>query len=40
MSNTLIEMYVRCELLDDARKVFDEITERNEISMNVVQCNL
>lgn len=40
MSNTLIEMYVTCELLDGAHKVFDEMTERNEMLMDVIQCNL
>ncbi|XP_023754348.1 pentatricopeptide repeat-containing protein At5g44230 isoform X1 [Lactuca sativa] len=32
VGNTLIDMYVRGELLDSARKVFDEMSERNEIS--------
>ncbi|KAK1410438.1 hypothetical protein QVD17_36975 [Tagetes erecta] len=32
VSNTLIDMYVRCEVLDSARKVFDEMPERDVIS--------
>ncbi|KAI3794249.1 hypothetical protein L1987_36878 [Smallanthus sonchifolius] len=32
VSNTLIDMYVRCDLLDSARKVFDEMPERDAIS--------
>ncbi|KAI3519209.1 hypothetical protein L1887_08236 [Cichorium endivia] len=32
VGNTLIDMYVRCEFLDSGRKVFDEMTERDEVS--------
>ncbi|XP_071735297.1 pentatricopeptide repeat-containing protein At5g44230-like [Rutidosis leptorrhynchoides] len=32
VGNTLIDMYVRCELLGDARKVFDEMSDRDVIS--------
>ncbi|KAI3747731.1 hypothetical protein L6452_10343 [Arctium lappa] len=32
VGNTLIDMYVRCQLLDSARKVFDEMPERDVIS--------
>lgn len=32
VGNTLIDMYVRCRLLDSARKVFDEMPERDAIS--------
>ncbi|KAI3798864.1 hypothetical protein L1987_34148 [Smallanthus sonchifolius] len=32
VNNTLIDMYVRCDLLDSASKVFDEMPERDAIS--------
>ncbi|KAD7479241.1 hypothetical protein E3N88_02377 [Mikania micrantha] len=32
VSNTLIDMYVRCVLVDSARKVFDEMPKKDEIS--------
>lgn len=32
VNNTLIDLYVRCECLNDARKVFDEMPERDVIS--------
>ncbi|KAI3794248.1 hypothetical protein L1987_36877 [Smallanthus sonchifolius] len=32
VSNTLIDMYMRCDLLDSARKAFDEMPERDAIS--------
>ncbi|KAM0942603.1 putative tetratricopeptide-like helical domain superfamily [Dioscorea sansibarensis] len=36
VSNCLIHMYVRCSLLDLARKVFDEMSHRDTISWNAV----
>ncbi|XP_076955450.1 pentatricopeptide repeat-containing protein At5g44230-like [Bidens hawaiensis] len=32
VNNTLIDMYMRCDMLDSARKVFDEMPERDAIS--------
>ncbi|XP_057830928.2 pentatricopeptide repeat-containing protein At2g13600 [Cryptomeria japonica] len=34
--NNLINMYVMCGILSDARKVFDEITERDVSSWNII----
>ncbi|MQM16536.1 hypothetical protein Taro_049495 [Colocasia esculenta] len=36
VANCLMHMYVRCSLLDLARKVFDHLTPRDTVSWNVM----
>ena len=34
--NSLVEMYVKCDKLDDAHRVFEEMTERDAVSWNTL----
>lgn len=36
VANSIVTMYARCGTIEDARKVFDEILERNVISWNAI----
>eukprot|EP01018_Ginkgo_biloba_P010468 Gb_28787 [translate_table: standard] len=36
LDNVLIDMYSKCERIEDARQVFDEMTQRNEVSWNAI----
>ncbi|XP_038690697.1 pentatricopeptide repeat-containing protein At5g66520-like [Tripterygium wilfordii] len=40
VSNTLIDMYVKCGCLDDARRVFDEMGERTIVSWSAMIVGL
>ncbi|PIA65367.1 hypothetical protein AQUCO_00100680v1, partial [Aquilegia coerulea] len=34
VASSLVDMYGKCRLLDDAKKIFDDITERNVVTWN------
>ncbi|WJZ85177.1 hypothetical protein VitviT2T_004728 [Vitis vinifera] len=36
VENSLVEMYVKCDSLDDAHRVFEEMTERDAVSWNTL----
>ncbi|KAJ9702462.1 hypothetical protein PVL29_004279 [Vitis rotundifolia] len=36
IENSLVEMYVKCDSLDDAHRVFEEMTERDAVSWNTL----
>ncbi|KAH7652992.1 TPR-like protein [Dioscorea alata] len=40
MRNRLLLMYVKCGMMVDARRVFDEMPERNVVSWNTMICGL